>query len=212
MRTARRLLVGALQLGLIAVANTSHAQSMPKMKPGAWEFTSQSNGGSAKALQEQMAKLPPQIREMMQKNMATQAAKPSVSRLCFTGTEDSSTDRLTQQLGMNIKCDPPQVSQSGSTWRSQARCSGTAPGGQAFSSQSDSTMTMAGSDAFQQTTQSRTTLGGMEPINTTTTSSAKFLGTDCNVHGALTLDEQLKAAQAQSGRGAVTMPAKPPAR
>jgi hypothetical protein len=179
-------------LAVMTIATSALSQSPPKLKPGAWEITTQSDGTDLKSLEAQLAKMPPEMREMMRKTMAAQLGKPTVSRQCIVGNEEALGQRLQQQVGADLKCETLNLKQAGATTTWSSRCSGTIVTGQPINSVSEHSMTMAGSDAFQQTMKMRSEGGPTGTMASGSTTTGRFLGADCKAHGALSIEEQMK--------------------
>lgn len=179
-------------LGL--ACSSAYAQSLPKLKPGAWEMTSTSTP-DASAMRDQLAKMPPQIREMMEKSML-RGPQTTVTKHCVTPKDEAFGQDVMARMGGNVKCDTIGMRQSGNTYSWTSRCAGTmGPGGVAIKSESTHQLTTSG-DTYQHKMSVKSEGGPMGGNTTESSSSGRFLGADCKANGALTLDEQMRQAGA----------------
>jgi hypothetical protein len=118
-----------------------------KLAPGLWESTvtmkdqSGENNARATKMQEQMAKMPPEERKLMEQMMAKQgqggagdrsvgnlmdmmAGKPTTMRVCIT-PEQAARDFVPP---VESRCKADSVDRSGKTLRMKLSCGGNAPG------------------------------------------------------------------------------------
>jgi hypothetical protein len=179
-----------------ALMSTAAAQPAFTLKPGAWETSSASPGADSAVMKEQLAKLPAQIRDTVAKNMA-KAPTTVVSKRCVTRDEGDYIKSMQARVGGNVKCETKNSRSSGSSYSWSSHCAGTiGPQATPIESDSDHQLTMA-ADSYQHKMTMSYKTGATAPMKTESTTSGRFLGPDCKVHGALTLSEQMDAAQAQ---------------
>lgn len=180
----------AASLGLL-VATPVLAQQLPPLKSGAWEITS--TGGGAKVdLSAHMAKMPPQVQEMMKKNMEKSAMTSHGIKHCARPGDEDFSKSMMSEMGMNIQCTHSPITQSGSTYKWQSKCTGTMPTGAPMNSETAHTMVLKGDTAFEHTYTSKSQVQGMaagagDGAGGTT---GRYLGQDCKAHGALTMAER----------------------
>jgi len=191
-------------LAIVAVIGLSmpiaaSAQSLPKLKPGAWEITSMHDGNDMRGMEEMLAKMPPQVRDMMQKKM-TQGPTSSVMKHCATPNDEAFAADMQAMMGANVKCSNTNIRQSGSTYTWTSSCAGEMMPGRPFRSDSDHTVSLQGSDAFSHKSVSRTSGGPMGATSRTSTTQGRFLGADCKSAGALTLEERMQSMGAAGER------------
>jgi Protein of unknown function (DUF3617) len=138
---------------------TSTQASAQKLAPGLWENTSTMKGQGAEAeaararMQEQMAKMPPEQRKMMEQMMSKQGAgggmnagnamdmmagKPTTMRVCIT-PEQAARDFVPPT---ESRCKVDSRDRDGNTLRMKVSCSGEP------ASTSDIEMTFAGDRAY----------------------------------------------------------------
>jgi hypothetical protein len=149
--------IQALLLALLALAGTQ--ASAQKLAPGLWENTSTMKGQGAEAeaararMQEQMAKMPPEQRKMLEQMMAKQGAgggvsagsamdmmagKPTTMRVCIT-PEQAARDFAPPT---ESRCKIDSRDRDGNTLRMKMNCSGEP------ASTSDIEMTFASDRAY----------------------------------------------------------------
>lgn len=117
---------------LILLSSLSHAQSM-KIEPGLWELTMtmQSQSGQVeqamREMQQQLAALPPEQRQMMEQMMAAQGVSlgdtANTYRICIT-PEDAELDQL--HLA-DENCSHEILQRSGNTLKVRFKCAGDPP-------------------------------------------------------------------------------------
>lgn len=185
-----RLIPRALALTFVATALPAIAQNLPRLKPGAWEMTTDT-GTVAGPPPEMLAKMPPQVVEQMKKSMAERRAP---TRVCI-GANDPEPTVFIQRMGGDVKCKNSPVRRSGNTHAWTSSCSGLTPGmNTAFALESDHTLTLTG-DNFEHTAV-RTKAEGMAGMSAgTTKTTGRFLGADCTAHGARTMEEMMQDAE-----------------
>lgn len=171
--------------------NAAQAQSIPKLKPGAWEQTTITPAADSSAMREQMAKMPPQVREMMEKSMP-KGPQTHVNKHCVSGNDEAFAQSMQSRMGANVKCDNVNMRPSGTTHSWTSRCAGTiGPNQTAFKSESEHQFTLTG-DAYQHKMKMKNEGGPGGPTTSESTTNGRFLGADCKAHGALTMAEQMK--------------------
>lgn len=180
----------AASLSLL-VAMPALAQKLPPLKPGAWEITS--TGSASKAdLSAHMAKMPPQVQEMMKKNMEKSAMTGQGIKHCARPGDEDFSKSMMSEMGMNIQCTNSAIAQAGATYKWQSKCTGTLPTGAPMNSESSHTMVLKGDTGFEHSYTSKSQVQGM-PAGTGDGSggtTGRYLGADCKAHGALTMAER----------------------
>ncbi len=163
------------------VSGIALGASAQTMKPGLWEISHKMQGGSGDlgakmaAAQEQMAKMPPDQRKMMEDMMAKQgvtmgAAGPAGGmsmKICMT-KEMTERDEVPAGQGDCTSTKSPRV---GNTMKIAFTC--TKP-----PSSGEGQITFMGSDAYAMKMSINTTVQG-KPQKMDMDSSGKFLGADC---------------------------------
>ena len=189
-----------LLVACIAIAPVAIAQDLPKLKPGAWEMTTETDQAAGPP-PEMIAKMPPQLQEQMKKAVAAGRAP---TRHCVTPNDQDYVAQM-QRMGGDVKCKHSALQRSGNTHRWTSTCSGTMPGMSApFTIESDHAATIGG-DTFEHSSVNKRTEGmpahapGMS-ANRTTKTSGRFLGADCKAHGARTMEEMMKEAEGRRER------------
>ena len=183
----------------MAVLSSSNANAQPsiKLKPGAWENTTTSAGIDIAALQEQLAKLPPQMRESFAKNIPT-GPQTSTAKRCVTADEGDFVKSMQSRMNAKVQCETLNSRSSGSTYSWSSRCTGTVgPQSTPMKSESEHQLTMAG-DTYQHKMTMKNQSGEAAAIKRETTTTGRFLGADCKAFGALTMAEQIEEISAKS--------------
>jgi len=173
-------------------ATTPFAQSIPKLKPGAWEITSTTEGSDARALQEQLANLPPQVREMMEKNLP-KGPQTNVSKFCASGNDEAVVQSMQARMGVKIKCENTTMRQSGTTMTWSSQCRGTMMNDQPIRSTTEHRYS-GGGDVFQHQMAVKTE-GGPGGSTSNSSRNGRYLGADCKAHGAFTVAEQMEQSE-----------------
>lgn len=164
-------------LAIIAAATFSAGAWGQNLKPGLWEVTNNMKGGSgdmgqaAAQAQQQMAKMPPEQRKMMEEMMAKQGMKMGAGgssvKMCVT-KEMSERNELPAQQG---DCKTTKQQRSGNTLKFSVTCTNPPSSGEGqvvFASPEAYTMKMAIKATVQ---------GKPETMNMD--SSGKWLSSDC---------------------------------
>jgi hypothetical protein len=163
-------------LGFCSVAS---AQS-PRMTPGLWEqsITMKSGSGEMEAqlaqAQQELAKLPPDQRAMVEKMMSSRGVQmgPNATtlRVCISKemAENPSPPR-------ESRCEQQMLERSGATTRYKFVCAGEA--GRPPTT-GEGSFTLTGPNSFTGTTLVSTTLQG-KPERMESTISGKYLGANC---------------------------------
>ena len=162
---------------LSGLGNIASAQSM---KPGLWEITHQMKMGSGEmndkmaAMQQQMAKMPPEQRKMMEDMMAKQGVKMGAAgpggmslKTCMT-KEMVERNQVPTQQGDCTSTPSPRV---GNTMKIAFTC--TKP-----PSSGEGEITFSGSDAYAMKMKVNTQMRG-KPETVDMEGSGKWLGADC---------------------------------
>jgi hypothetical protein len=165
---------------LLFCAATAHSQAM---KPGLWEVTQKMKSSSAEmnkgmaAMQEQLAKMPPEQRKQMQEMMAKQGvnidlgtgAKPGemLVKMCLTQELIDTKQTTPVQPG----CTHTRTPQVGNTWKMSFTCTNPPSSG-------EGEVTVVSPDAYtmRMTTQSSAT---GKPERMDMEAAGKWLGASC---------------------------------
>ena len=168
-------------LVVAVVSGIAMGASAQTMKPGLWEISQKMQGGSGDlsaqmaAAQEQMAKLPPEQRKMMEDMMAKQGVTMGAGgpgggmtlKICMT-KEMAERDEVPAGQGDCTSTRSPRV---GNTLKFSVVC--TKP-----PSSGDGQITFNGPDAYAMKMTLNTSVKG-QPQKMNMESSGKFLGADC---------------------------------
>ena len=95
-----RVVAAVMMTTAVLPLSNANAQPAIKLQPGAWENTTTSAGMDNSALQEQLAKLPLQIRETFAKSIPT-GPQTSTAKRCVTADEGDFVKSM--QSRMNAK-------------------------------------------------------------------------------------------------------------
>jgi Protein of unknown function (DUF3617) len=164
---------------LLALAQPAWAQ---KLAPGLWENTSTMKDASPEGaarlarMQEQMAKMSPEQRKMMDQMMAKQggagmglaAGQPTTLRVCIS-PEQAARDYTPQYDG---RCKNDGVERSGKTVRARFTCSGEPP------STGETEYTLTSDKAFSGRVVVSSVRQG-QPTRMEITQSGRWLAADC---------------------------------
>jgi hypothetical protein len=165
----------------LAVLGSALGVNAQTMKPGLWEISHKMQGGSGDlgakmaAAQEQMAKMPPEQRKMMEDMMAKQGVTMGAGgpaggmtlKICMT-KEMAERDEVPAGQGDCTSTKSPRV---GNTMKIAFTC--TKP-----PSSGEGQITFNGSDAYAMKMTVNTAVKG-QPQKMDMESSGKFLGADC---------------------------------
>lgn len=162
-------------LACTVLAANAQAQTMA---PGLWEHTAtfksrsgQMEGAMAR-MQQELAKMPPEQRQMMQAMMARQGAalgpKGNTARICLSKEQAARAD-MPQQDG---NCRQQTVERSGSTVKFKFTCSGTP------ASSGEGEYTLTGDKAYRGSAVVDTTVQG-KPERIEMQQSGKWISADC---------------------------------
>lgn len=187
----------AVGVVLSMLAGSASAQPQPRLKPGAWEITSETDMPGLSP--EMMAQMPPQAQEAMKKAM-TAARAPQKS--CVTANDPDVATMMQKRAGVDIKCTTSGIRKSGATHSWSSSCTGTHPSaGTPIKFDAEHTFVYDQGNTFEMT--SKTKVEGMGPMAAgfrSTSSRGRYLGPDCKALGAVTIEERMREAEAQSGR------------
>lgn len=170
-----------VHLALICMYGLCASASAQSMKPGLWEITQQMKTGSGEmndkmaAMQQQVAKMPPEQRKMMEDMMAKQGVKMGAAgpggmsvKTCMTREMVERNHVAPTQQGDCTTTPSPRV---GNTMKIAFTC--TKP-----PSSGEGEITFSGSDAYNMKMKVNTQMRG-KPETMDMESSGKWLGADC---------------------------------
>jgi Protein of unknown function (DUF3617) len=170
-----------------------------KLAPGLWENTSTMKDTSAEGaarmakMQEQLAKMPPEQRKMMEQMMAKQgggdamgmmAGKPTTMRVCIS-PEQAALDYTPSH---DARCKSDAVERSGKTLRAKFTCSGEPP------STGETEFTLSSDKAFTGRVVV-TTLRQGQPARMEISQSGRWLEANCGVVKPLPMPPKPSAAK-----------------
>ena len=192
-----RVVAAVMMTTAVLPLSNANAQPAIKLQPGAWENTTTSAGMDNSALQEQLAKLPPQMRETFAKSIPT-GPQTSTAKRCVTADEGDFVKSMQSRMNAKVQCETLNSRSSGSTYSWSSRCTGTVgPQSTPMKSESEHQLTMAG-DTYQHKMTMKNQSGEAAAIKRETTTTGRFLGADCKAFGALTMAEQIEQISAKS--------------